>query len=177
MPVWQGSIAETIAFLVSEGKPRAQAIAIALDEARSRGVSKAAEPVEGTITFEIVKANDERRLLTAITNIVTDSEGKPVVDHQGDVIKIDNLEQSFIDAFSIHGGMGMGGTMHRNKGGVDVVQHFTLSKGEREALGFGPGPEMGIVKLRVTDDQIWADVKAGKYPEVSIGGEGERSPL
>lgn len=176
MPVWQGSIAETIAFLVSEGKPRDQAIAIALDEARTRGVSKAAEQVVGSITFAVVKANEERRILTAITNIVTDAEGNPVVDHQGDVIKIDNLEQAFIDAFA-DGGLDKGGTMHRNKGGVDVVMHMTFSKGEREALGFGPGPELGIVKLRVNDDQVWADVKAGKYPEVSIGGEGERSPL
>jgi len=107
MPVWQGSIAATISYLVGEGKPRRQAIAVALDAARESGVAKA-EQVDAAITFEIVKSNDDRRLLTAITNIVTDAEGKPVIDHQGDVIGIDNLEQAFIEAFARAGSVRAG---------------------------------------------------------------------
>lgn len=125
---------------------------------------------------KIVKVHKEKRLLTVITNLVTDTEGNPIVDHDGDVIKIDNLEDVFIKAFA-DGGLKKSGTMHQKRGGVDVVQHFTFSRDERIALGFGNGPELGIAKLRVNDDAIWADCKAGNYPEVSIEGDGERQEI
>ena len=124
----------------------------------------------------VLKADSDRHLITAVTNVVTDELGNSLVDQDGDVIKIDNLEDAFINAFS-KGGEGMSGVMHERSGGADIVQHFTLSRSEWEALKPYIGKEIGIVKIKVTDPSIWADVKAGKLPEVSIEGDGERTPL
>lgn len=131
--------------------------------------------------MKVEDASAEKRLVTAIASVVTKAGGVPVVDSQGDVITIGDLEDAFIDAFA-EGGIQKGGEMHRRIG-ADIVQNFTLSRAERAALsaaGMGvdaDGPEFGIVKFRVYDDALWARVKAGELPEVSIAGTGERVPL
>lgn len=128
---------------------------------------------KGRIIFKIKKLNEERRLVTAWASVVSDVDGKPIVDFEGDIILIEELEKAFIEAFA-DGGLRKGGEMHNEIGGVDIVQQFTFSSAEREALGFGKGEEGGIVKLRVNDDAIWARVKSGELSELSIAGEGER---
>jgi hypothetical protein len=133
-------------------------------------------------TIRITKVDTERRLVTAITNVLTDGRGNHVVDHDGDVILAEDLEEVFIKSFS-QGGAEMGGTMHRKSGGADVVEHFVFTARDWSALEseFGHDlstmPELGVVKFRVTDDRLWADIKAGNYPEVSIEGEGTRQDL
>jgi len=127
-------------------------------------------------TGKVAKVDEDKRLVSAIYSEVTDADGKPVIDLQGDIIRIDDLEAADIEAFA-DGGLRKGGEMHAKIGGADVVQHYTLSKVEREAFGFGTGPEIGIVKLRVTDDALWAKVKAGDLPALSIAGDGVREEV
>jgi len=137
---------------------------------------------EPGITCRIIKRNDEKRLVTVITNTVTTAEGEPIVDHDDDVIKIENLEEVFIKSFA-RGGAGMGDEMHDETDKVDVVQHFTLARDEWASLGeamgvdLPPMPEVGIAKLYVKDDALWLAVKSGRYTEVSIAGDGMRSAL
>lgn len=128
---------------------------------------------QGRIRFEFKKLDTDRRLVTAWASVVTSASGAPVVDFEDDIILIEDLEKAFIEAFA-DGGLKKGGEMHADIGGVDIVQQFTFSAEEREALGFGKGPEGGIVKLRINDDAIWARVKSGELSELSIAGEGER---
>lgn len=125
------------------------------------------------IQLTVKKVEAAKRLVTAIASVVTKADGAPVVDSQGDSIKIDDLENAFIEAFS-RGGLKKGGEMHESIGGADVVQHFTLSKAERVALGFGDGEELGIVKFYVTDDALWDKVQKGVLPDISIAGLAER---
>lgn len=128
---------------------------------------------DARITFRFAKLDDEKRIVTGWAAIASDADGKPIVDHQGDVLDIGNLEDAFIEAFA-DGGMAKGGEMHKRVGGADVVGHMVLSRDERIALGFGPGPEGAIVKLRINDDEQWAKVKRGDYREFSMAGECER---
>jgi hypothetical protein len=121
---------------------------------------------------KIAKVDELRRLVSAIYSEVSKADGSPVIDLQGDIIPIDELEAADIEAFA-DGGLRKGGEMHAKIGGADVVQHFTLSRQERQAFGFGPGPELGIVKLRVNDDRLWARVLAGELPGLSIAGSAE----
>lgn len=133
-------------------------------------------------TLRLLKIDDERRLATVIVSTVTKADGTVVVDHQDDTITIDDLEDAFIDAFA-DGGAGMGDEMHERLDVADVVQHFTLSKAEWAALGAAMGvelppmPEVGIAKMRVTDDETWARVKKGDLPEMSFTGQGVREPV
>ena len=131
--------------------------------------------VDKAIHAQILKAG-EKQIALAVTNVVTDANGEPVVDHQGDIITIGNLEDSFIKAFA-KGGENAGGAMHDQPGGADVVQFFTISREEWDALEPYRGMEIGIVKIRVRDPQLWGGVKDGTYPEVSIGGTGTREPV
>ena len=121
------------------------------------------------IPLSIRKLDDERRLVTAVASVVTKADGTPITDAHGEIIRIAELEKAFIEAFA-SGGSDKGGEMHETDGGADIVQHFTFSRAERIALGFGPGPELGIVKIHVTDDELWKRVKAGELPELSIQG-------
>ena len=170
MPVkWLGSLDATIAALVAEGKSQDQAVAIAEELARAGGFSK-------SIRAQILKARSEKQIAMAVTNVVADRDGNPVVDHQGDVMDISNLEDAFIKRFA-KSGVDIGGTMHQREGGADVVEHFTISRDEWKALEPYIGMEIGVVKIRVRDQSMWAGVKDGTYPEVSIGGTGRREPI
>jgi len=126
------------------------------------------------IDFELHRTDDDRRLAVAWASVVTRPDGDLIVDGDDDIILIEDLEEAFINSF-MDGGLGKGGELHGHEGGeigsADVVQFFTLSKEERDALGFGNGPEGAIVKFRVNDDDLWEKIKAGYLPEVSLGME------
>lgn len=126
--------------------------------------------------FTFLKIAEDKRLVLAWASVVQKADGTPIVDHQGDVIEFDDLEAAFIEAFS-GGGIAKGGEMHRDIGGADVVGQITLSRDERIAAGFGAGVAGALVKIRVTDDALWAKVKSGEYSELSIGGLGTREAL
>jgi len=111
----------------------------------------------------------EKRVVVAWLSQVEDADGNPIVDNEGDSITIDALEDAVTEAFS-HGGTARLERQHEQFELGDVIQFFTLSRDEREALGFGPGPAGAIVKVRVTDDQLWDDIKSGKVTDVSFLG-------
>jgi len=128
------------------------------------------------LSFEVIAKQDEKRIVTAWASVVTKDDGTPIVDAQGDVISIEDLEQAFIRSFA-DGGLNRGKVMHNGGPKADIVQAITLSSAEREALGFGKGREGAIVKIRVNDSETWEAVKAGSLPELSIGGSGNREAL
>jgi hypothetical protein len=140
------------------------------------------------IRLTVTKIDADRRLVTAITNVVSDGLGNYVVDHDGDVIDIENLEDVFIKTFS-KGGEGFGGERHQSSGGADVVMHHTFctktwgSLGDNLRLTFphvpdlSHMPELGVVTFFVSDDALWTQVKGGNLPEVSIEGDGYRREI
>lgn len=130
--------------------------------------------------MRIAKIDSEKRIVTAVVSVASGEDGDPIVDHDGDVIDIDELELAFIKSFA-KGGDGMGGRMHEEIGGAHVVQHMTLSKGEWSGLADLMGiPEMrsawevGIAKFFIRDDALWDEVKSGALPELSIAGKAVR---
>lgn len=133
-----------------------------------------------TIAFHKISASDERRIVTVLTTISSDKDANPIVDHDDDIISIDELEVAFAKSFA-KGGRNMGGEMHEIVGGAHVIHHFTLSKGEWAALAsefeipeMANAPEVGMAKLFIEDDDLWESVKNGDYPEVSMAGESLR---
>jgi hypothetical protein len=67
--------------------------------------------------------------------------------------------------------------MHEQIGGADIIGQITLSRDERIALGFGPGPEGAIVKVRVNDPDLKKRIRSGELSEMSIAGVGEATPI
>lgn len=124
----------------------------------------------------VSKVDDDKRIVTAVVSVVSGKDGVPIVDHDGDVIDIDDLEVAFAKAFA-QGGTGMGGVMHSQVGGAHVIQHMTISKPEWQGLAdlmeipdMADAWEVGIAKFFVEDDELWAAIKAGALPELSIAG-------
>lgn len=136
----------------------------------------AAQKARKRITLEVIHKQEEKRLVTAWASVVSDDNGQPIVDADQDVILISDLEDAVNKSFA-DGGRERGKVMHSGKAKADIVQFFTLSKIERQSLGFGEGREGLIVKFRVNDPETWEAVKAGFLPELSIGGSGERIPI
>ena len=134
------------------------------------------DTVKSVVSFKFAKIDEAKRLVTAWASVVSKADGSPIVDHQGDVIDIENLDEAFIEAFA-DGGFEKGGTMHETQGGADIVGQIVLSRADRVALGFGLGPEGAIVKIRVTDDALWDRVRSGELSEISIEGEGTREEI
>lgn len=125
------------------------------------------------IRAEVKKVNTDQRLVTGWASVVTDAQGNALVDHQGDVIPIAELEKA-VHAMFLDGGVEKGGDMHQRMGTADIVESFVVTKEKREALGFGPGPEGWVITMKVNDDKQWEDIKSGKKLEFSIAGEAER---
>jgi len=118
----------------------------------------------------IAKASsDDRRLVTAWLSQVEDADGNLVVDDEGDAITIDALEDAMCEAFA-SGGAGRVEQQHAKFGLGDVVQFLTVSREEREALGFGRGPAGAVVKCRVRDDALWQAIKSGECTDLSFLG-------
>jgi len=126
-----------------------------------------------SVGLEIRKINQEQHLATGWAAVVSDELGIPVVDSDGHVIPVIELEKAVHEAFANSGGAGKGGDMHETQGVCDVVESFVVTKRKREALGLGEGPEGWIVTLRINDPDVWDRVKSGELAELSLRGEGQ----
>jgi len=125
------------------------------------------------VNIPIKKFNTEKRLATGWASVVTDEKGNPIIDSDGDVIPVEELEKAAIEAF-VNGGKGKGGDMHERKGVADVVESFVVTQEKREALGFGKGQEGWVVTLKIHDEDLWKQIKSGEKLELSIRGDAER---
>jgi hypothetical protein len=128
-----------------------------------------------SLNLPIKKADAEKRLATGWASVVTAADGTPIVDHDGDIIPIEELEKAAHEAFLL-GGQGKAGDMHKRQGVASVVESIVLDKAKREALGFGEGPEGWVVTLHVHDQKLWDMVKSGERMELSLRGIAERVP-
>ena len=110
-------------------------------------------------------------------SIVEDADGNQLIDSDGHLIQITDLEKAVHQAFAESGGRGKGGDLHEEQGVLDVVESFVVTAEKREALGFGEGPAGWISSFRVSDDDVWAKIKNGDRPELSLRGSGKSTPL
>lgn len=122
---------------------------------------------------EILKvSDDEQRLVLGWASVIEEA-GKSVVDSQGDVIDEDTLLKAahgfILDARA-------GKLMHQGKRVGDVVESIVFTKDLQKALGIDLGKIGWLITYKVRDEELWKEVKAGKYPAFSIGGLGRRVP-
>lgn len=129
------------------------------------------------LRIPIAKADLEHGLVTGWAALSTDQNGKPVIDHQGDFIPIEELEKAAQSAFLATGGKAAAGDMHERKGVADIVESITLTKQKRDALGFGDGPEGWVVTLKVNDPKLRKEIANGEKLELSIRGTARRIPM
>jgi hypothetical protein len=115
---------------------------------------------------QVIKVDDEQRIVYGWAS-VTKVNDKYVVDSQQDVIRTEVLHKAINDFMKE---VRVGKLMHQGEQVGQIVHSFPVSKEICGALGIDCDKEGWIVGYHVTDDQIWQDVKVGKYAMFSIGG-------
>ena len=140
------------------------------------------EPVKKgvtSITADISKADEEKRQVYGWASI-TEKDGMPVVDLQGDYITIDEVEKA---AHNYLQESRKGGVMHKRADDgephhvADLIESVVITPKKKEALGLPEDSPTGwFIGLQVHDEEVWQDVKQGKFPELSVHGRGKRIP-
>ena len=125
------------------------------------------------IVAKIAKADEH--LIFGWASVAADEDGIPVVDSEGDVIPITELEQA---AYRFVELSGSGGEMHSKIGVAQLGESFVVTPEKLATLGLtGEMPLGWWVGFRVTDDDVWAKIKSGVYTMFSIGGRARRENL
>lgn len=125
---------------------------------------------------EISKRDDDKRQVFGWASVV-EVGGKPVVDHQDDLISVDVIEKAAYDYVK---SSRKGGDMHRRAGDApvhvsDMIESFLVTPEKKAALGLPDDMPTGWwVGFQVNDEETWQKVKTGERTEFSIHGSGRR---
>lgn len=128
------------------------------------------------IIGKIQKADDDQRLVFGWASVAADRDGVPVVDSQGDLISIAELERgayNFVEFYR------EGGEMHERTGVARLVESVVFTPEKFAAMGISAGtlPYGWWLGMRVTDDDVWQKIKSGRYTMFSIGGHATREVI
>jgi len=126
------------------------------------------------LSAKISKRNDEKKLVFGFASVVEDEEGRPVIDHQNDIIPVDEMEAAAYD-FVLHSRSG--DRMHKSFGVSTLVESVALTPEKREAMGLPAGPSSWWVGFKVHDDATWRQVVDGTLSEMSIFGSSESADV
>lgn len=135
-----------------------------------------------SIPFEVAKADADHRLLFGWASIV-EKDGRLVIDKQQDVILPDDLEKAAYDYVLSSREMD---DLHTAPSTGRLVESMVFTKEKQEKLGIH-----GMLKNSAGEvldtawwcgwyadcDDMWAAIKSGKRPELSIGGSSNKIEL
>lgn len=127
------------------------------------------------VDFEVTKATDEG-LVSGWANIAVKADGTIPLDWQDDVIRPETLEKAAINFMLDYRGSG---EMHKGAEQGTVVESIVFTKEKQKVLGIPEGvvPEGWFITVKVTNPEVFAKVKAGKYRMFSIQGNAKRIKL
>ena len=148
-------------------------------KAKQQSIAKNDE-VEYVFTGTIEKADTDKRLVFGWCSL-SEVDGQPVVDLQGDYAPIEEIEKS---AYKYVVESRKGGDMHQRLGEgplhtADLVESFVVTKEKLASLGISEEAAKDIpigwwIGMKVNDDAQWAKVKNGERLGFSIHGAGQR---
>lgn len=136
------------------------------------------KPVEFDFEVEVEKFEPEQRMVFGWAS-VSQVGDTIIVDKQNDIVPIDELEAGAYD-FTLN--VRVHGDMHTRKDVGRAVESMMFTP-EKERLGIVAKTVEGEViygwwvGFKVDDDDMWADYKAGKRPEFSIGGHATKTEI
>lgn len=134
------------------------------------------------VEVPITKRDDKRRLVFGWLSVSKTKDGEYVVDHEGDIIPIDELEAA---AYAYMAESQTMGDMHERTEDEEgeplgvLVESVVFTAEKMKAMGLPEGllPEGWWVGYRVTDEEVWTKIKDGTYKGFSIGGSATRQPV
>jgi len=131
------------------------------------------------VEARVSKALEDKRQVYGWASI-TEVDGKPVVDLQGDYVTIEEIEKA---AHAYISKSRKGGDMHLRDGEgpkhvADLIESVVITPEKKEALGLPANSPTGWwVGFQVHDDATWDLVKKGDRPMFSIHGSGRRQEV
>lgn len=140
--------------------------------------SNAVSETENTQTFNIMKTDDDKRLIFGWASVAIKVDGEQVVDHQNDIVDPEDLEEA---VYQYVLNFRDGGEEHistlRKK--ARMVESCMFTKEKMKAMGIPEGivPEGWWIGFYVDDDDAWEKVKNGTYQMFSIEGQGVREEV
>lgn len=124
------------------------------------------------VEAEIIKADNDKRIVYGWASVV-EKDGVPVVDHQGDVILVDDLIAAAHDFMTVR----KGGVLHDGRHVADMIESIVLTKDVQESLGIDLGQVGWFIGMKVNDDEVWQGVMDDDLTAFSIGGVGQREQV
>lgn len=125
------------------------------------------------ITFEFEKADNTGRFVRGWASVVSEN-GKPVTDHQGDIITIDELRKA-AHAFVCDARVAK--AMHSGQQVGEVVESVVIDDAFAKAVGMSDGKRGWWIAMQINDPAVQAQVRKGVLRAFSIGGRGRRTPV
>jgi DNA-binding ferritin-like protein len=124
---------------------------------------------------QIVKIDEDKRLVFGWASIIKDENGKILLDRQDDFI--DSEEELESAAYTYVLNSRDGGEMHIRRGVSKMVESVVFTEEKQRALGIPVGsmPTGWWIGFKVTDNSVWNQVKKGGYAGFSVHGTGRRS--
>jgi hypothetical protein len=119
-----------------------------------------------SIPLDVIKADADQHLIFGWASVV-EKDGKAIIDKQGDIIPVAELENA---AYEFALNSRAGGDMHNRMGVAKLVESMVFTKEKQAALGIDLGQVGWWVGFKVHDKELWAAHKRGERPEFSIGG-------
>lgn len=147
--------------------------------AEIRAGAKKEEPAKKSAEeFEIMKSDDDQRLVFGWASITEDEDGKPLIDMQKDMIDEDDLEQAayaYVLNFRDTGEEHLEGFRKKGK----LVESCVFTNEKQKAMGLKPGtlPVGWWVGFYIEDEDAWRKIKNGTYRMFSIEGKAQRVPV
>lgn len=128
--------------------------------------------------FNIMKTDDDKRLIFGWASVAIRTDGEQIVDHQQDLIDPEDLEEAvyeYVLNFRDSGEEHIGTLRKKAK----MVESCIFTKEKMQAMGIPEGivPEGWWIGFYVEDDEAWKKVKSGIYQMFSIEGQGIREEV
>lgn len=133
---------------------------------------------DNTQNFNIMKTDDDKRLIFGWASVAIKVDGEQVIDHQNDMIDPEDLEESVYEYVLNFRDSGEEHISSLRKKGR-LVESCMFTKEKMAAMGIPEGiiPEAWWIGFYIDDDDAWAKVKDGTYQMFSIEGQGIREEV
>jgi len=131
------------------------------DDEKTKGIKKTFD-----FSMPIAKLDDDKRLVYGWASVVSEN-GEEVIDRQGDIINSDQLviaAQKFITESR------KALVMHQGSPKGEVVESLVFTEQVQKVLGIELGKVGWFIVMKIHDDAVWQNVKAGELKAFSIGG-------
>lgn len=131
---------------------------------------------ESTIQGEILKVDEDRRMVFGWASIVADGDGEELVDKQGDILDLPSLEDAVYDFMLTSRATD---EMHQKDFTGRVFESVLFTPEKIAAMGLEKGavPIGWWIGSKIDDDETWEGVKSGRLSMFSIRGRGDRTPI